>query len=105
MIVSKNNYVKEKHILIRALENNNITLAEYDKKITILEDKIRNNIIEKLKENDKLIKDIKNIKKNIQYDGDLKRAIAKLFINFLEPYLTKDEIKGCFRQGYKLMRG
>jgi len=106
MEIQKNNKpLERKHILIRALSNKNITQEAYDKEISTLETEIQKNLAEVLAANDILIRsEIVQVKKLIHTDGNMKRGIAKTLITFLEEYFTADEIRGIFRQGYKLQR-
>ena len=106
MIVKKNSEALErKAFLIKSLENENITKKEYDAEIAILDPFIKKNLEEALaKCNAELKSKINNVKESVREDGPLKRSVANILINFLEDHFIDDEIKGIFRQGYKIMR-
>ena len=97
--------IQRKQFLMRALSNRNIEESEYKKEIAKLEPLIQANLDKRLKaEYAKLKEESNTIKKTIISDGDYKRAIARMLIQFLKEDLTIDEIKGVMRQGYKITR-
>jgi len=87
------NLNKRRQFLIVALENGNIEQAQYDKEMPILERQIQENLSVRIKENSKLINEIKKVKKTVLTDGDLKRNIATILINYLEEYILKNLAK------------
>lgn len=94
-----------KRFLIAALANKNITQQQYNSEMPEIERKMEQNVRELIrKEEEKLKSDIKKAKEVITDDGDFKRSIAKLIIYYLKDELTESDIKGVFRQGYKIMR-
>ena len=97
--------MERKHFLMRALDKKTITQEQYDKEINILNNKIQENLFRVIKEKEQDLKsEIVQVKKVVTTDGNLKRSIANILIKFLEKDFNNDEIKGIFRQGYKLMR-
>lgn len=97
--------ISKKHFLMRQLNNHNITEAEYNEKIQPLEDEIALNLKVALDQaTEELRASMANIKATTFGDGDLKRKIARLMIDFLKNDFTAREIKGIMRQGYKMMR-
>jgi hypothetical protein len=95
-----------RHLLIRGLQNGNISQEKYDEEIPELERKIKENLAKRLAQlADELKDDLKRVKKEINTDGDLKRAVAKILKQFLQTEFSDDDIRGIFRQGYKMMRG
>jgi len=112
MLNKKNEYKKigkiqeEKHFLIRKIANKNSTDITADKeRIAECEAEVANAVKEVLAEEYASLKDeAKHIKKTISSDGDMKRQIALSLISILEPVLTSSDLKGVFRQGYKIMR-
>ncbi len=107
MELKKNTEIlKEKHFLMRALEHKNITQEEYDKRIQGMEKRLIQNVQELLAEEyAKLHEATIQVKKTVYTDGDFKRGVARVLIEFLKPNFTKDEIRGVMRQGYRIMRG
>jgi hypothetical protein len=107
MEVKKNDkLIERKHFLIRAWNNGNIEPSQYYKEIAEIEDKIKDNLIEAMgKCKEEMISDIEQAKKDIKSDGNFKRTIASFIIKILKEQITDSEIKGVFRQGYKIMRG
>jgi len=107
MINHKNTkLLQRKMFLIRALENKNITQAQYDAEVPDIEKQVAINTDEFLKEHYANLKDTTvEIKRTIISDGNFKRSIAKMLIKFLEEnQLPGDDIKGVMRQGYKICR-
>ena len=106
MQVEKNNQVMDKkHFLMRQLFNHIITEEQYNKDIEPLEKEIAENLKEALIEVKTEIKsEIETIKETVFNDGNFKRSIASIIIKLLEKDLTDAELKGVFRQGYKIMR-
>jgi hypothetical protein len=98
--------IKQKHLLIRQLENKLISEEEGEQQLKVLDKEINSNVIKALRESEKEIKSaVVIIKKENLEDGNLKRKIARVLIDLLESANLNDkEIKGAFRQGYKLMR-
>ena len=107
MIIKKNTkLIARKQHLLRALNTHNISEADYNKEMPELEKQIAINLKEALEEAYSDIREnINVVKKTISDDGDFKRCIAKIIISFLEDNLSKEEVKGVMRQGYKIMRG
>lgn len=101
-----NPLVKRKNFLLRGLYNNNIENVNSAKnEIRELEIQIQTKIKSVLKENEENLKtQSKTIQKTVFEDGNMKRAIARMLINILENELEASDLKGVFRQGYKLMR-
>ena len=82
------------------------SLSKNKEELGRIERIMRKIITNKLQENkEQMIEDAKNIKKNSTFDGDVKRSVARMLIAFMRNMLTDQEIKGVFRQGYKIMRG
>jgi len=106
VIVTKNKKPMERrYFLLRGLRKGNITQEQYDKEMPALEATIAVNLAEKLEESKKQMQaDLEVVKKTIPDDGNMKRACGKILIKFLKEHFTDKEIKGIFRQGYKLMR-
>lgn len=96
--------MKRRILLIRGLSSRNVSQEEYDKEMVILDPIIKKQTADNLKEAYELRGQVKEEIRTSQYDGNLKRAIADLLYQFLEESLSDEEIKGVFRQGYKLMR-
>ena len=106
MILHKNHdAIDRKHFLLRAVSAKNMSQSEADEELKILEPYIQKNLAEQLvKEEAYLRSEIGKVKQIVIQDGDMKRAIAKMLIKFLEPDFSSEEIKGIMRQGYKLQR-
>jgi hypothetical protein len=98
--------LKRKHFLLRALAYKNVENVNAAKiEIAELEEQIRKNTRQILIDNEKkLVEDLSTIKVEVREDGCMKREIANLIIDILEPHLEKSTLKGVFRQGYKIMR-
>lgn len=95
-----------RQLLIRGLQAGNISQEKYDAEIPELERQIKENLAKRLAQLDAELKDeLKKVKKEINTDGDLKRAVAKILKQFLQTEFNDDDIRGIFRQGYKMMRG
>jgi len=105
MVVTINKKLNERrHFLFKAKAHKNISQEQFDKEMTELDKQVRINLQNELTSlNEKLHDQVLVAKKEIS-DGNLKRAAARIMIRYLESYFTEDEIKGIFRQGYKLMR-
>lgn len=73
-------------------------IKENDVKARKMTREFMDNFYEELKQK------VPEIKKEVKFDGDLKREIARLIIRALEPAMSVEELKGVFRQGYKIMR-
>lgn len=98
-----------RYFLERAIHNKNYDsdeqLAEYKAEIEELSKEAKKLTREYLDNFYKELKEqVPEKKKTIIYDGDMKREIAKLIIRALEPCMDVTELKGMFRQGYKIMR-
>jgi len=106
MEVTKNKPLLErKFFLMRSMANDNTSEAAGQKEIDEINIKLQVNIEEALKENlPKLQADIKVLKKEQVLDGNFKRAMANYIIKLFENEFSSDELKGVFRQGYKIMR-
>ena len=102
------NYIKEveeKHFLMRQLQNHYITEEEYNEKVKPLNLIIQTITLQRLEEaRAKIIPEIQEVKKTIKYDGEMKRGVGKILIDFLKEDFTNEELKGIFRQSYKIMR-
>ena len=101
-----NQWHERKQFLLRGIYNNNIEekfIAEAE--IEELEKKIKAKLRETLDEQyDELRATVKVIKREVNTDGEMKRGIAGAIIKILEDLLPASELKGVFRQGYKIMR-
>jgi len=106
MIVKSNaEAMDRKHFIMRALDCKNMSQSDYDEEMKLLEPFIERNLAKALVECKKQLKtDIHQIKQIVVHDGDLKRSIAKMLMEFLKEDFTDDEVKGIFRQGYRIMR-
>ena len=106
MEIKKNHkFLEKKHLLMRQLNNEFITQKKYDEEIKTIEAEIQKNIAEVLNESrENLIIEMKNFKTQVKTDGDMKRGVANIIIKLLEKDFTIDELRGIFRQGYKIMR-
>lgn len=97
--------LERKQFLMRALDRGNITQEKYDAEVNELNIFIQKNVAEVLKANQvKLRSEIHQIKTITSEDGNMKRGVANTIIKFLEEYFTAEEIRGIFRQGYKIQR-
>ena len=95
----------KKQFLMRQLYTKHITEAEYEERVAPLEQEIMVNQRDYMnKEMTKLMEQMSLEKKTTFGDGDLKRKMARLLIEFLKEDFTSKELKGIFRQGYKIMR-
>ena len=104
-VESDNKELKRRAFLLVALENKNVSQEQFDKEMPALEIAIKENLLKKLAEcKENMDTEIVQIKKTVFSDGDLKRAVARTLIKFLEPSFANHEIRGIMRQGYKLMR-
>jgi hypothetical protein len=99
--------IKEKHLLIRQLNNKYISQEEYASKVFDLDAKIKSNTLQSLKDSEDLLKEkVIEVKVENLEDGNMKRKIASIMIDILKmSNLDNDTIKGICRQGYKIMRG
>ena len=98
--------MERKHFLMRALNHKNITQEQYDKEMPALEKHIALNIAKRLKTYaEQLRTEVHTVKQTISSDGNMKRSIAAIIIKFLRDDFNDAELKGIFRQGYKIMRG
>ena len=106
MIVTKNlEAMDRKHTLMRAVNNGNVSREQYDEEMALLEPFIKRNLAAALLKCETELKSEINVtKRTISLDGDFKRTIARMLIKFLSTDLTQDEIRGIFRQGYKIQR-
>ena len=96
---------ERKLFLIRGLDRKNVSQVQYDKEMPELERKIFANLQAFLAESQKeLAAKLLETKKVVHEDGQFKRSIAKMLIDFLDGNIPNKEIKGVFRQGYKMMR-
>ena len=105
-IIQENTKLNERRFfLMRGLRQNNITQVEYDREMPELEKQIRENLAKRLIVESEILKsEIYQLKQTISTDGDLKRAVARMLINFLKKDFQDTEVKGIFRQGYKILR-
>ena len=105
MEVTKNRELLErKHFIFRAMEHGNMDKTEGEKEILKLDRQINDNLQEQLSlNNTELVEELKAPKKEVM-DGDVKRGAARVLIRLLENFYSNQEIKGIFRQGYKIMR-
>jgi len=110
MTLVKNNkkLLDRKHFLLRALDKSDISTQlknQYEAELKNIQEQAFLNLQTALKtEKDRIITKVQEAKKVIKSDGDFKRALARILISYLEQELTKTEMKGVFRQGYKIMR-
>ncbi len=98
--------LERKHFIMRGIESKNVAnIAEAKREIAEIEDKIAANTKQFLADNNKkLIEESLHVKTTVVTDGNMKRAIATVIINLLEEHLNPADLKGVFRQGYKIMR-
>ncbi len=105
-VIKNRKLIERRNFLERAMNNNNIDPQDYYIEIKDIEEKISENLIEALQQcKENMVTEIETAKKEIKSDGDFKRTIANALINILSSQLENAEIKGIFRQGYKIMRG
>jgi len=97
------NETMQKNIQVKEIKEQ---LRIYDDEMQIIQKKKYQNLKAALEQAQQDIKkEIVEVKAERVYDGDLKRDIAKIFIAIMrQNNMTNQEIKGCFRQGYKIMR-
>ena len=108
-----NNLIQRSIFLLVGIEHKNVDPLNrneygmtFQKELDMIEERRRLVTEEILRRKyETLKKEIIIVKKTVKLDGDLKRAIAKYLINMFEDLLSEDELKGVFRQGYKIMRG
>jgi len=94
-----------KHFLMRAVECKNKTHSEVEEEIAAIDKQVAINLKEALQiESDRLKTEVATLKVEIKTDGDFKRGVAYAIIKILESEMPKEELKGVFRQGYKIMR-
>ena len=97
---------KRKHFLYTALSNGNLSQYAFEVEMKVSEPKIKYLTKKKLEEHYETIRsEVKVIKQEVFSDGNFKRSVAKVIINMLQDLLSDAELKGMFRQGYKVMRG
>ena len=97
--------MSKKQFLMRQLYNHNITEKEYEERVAPLEQEIAINLKKALDTAyEELQKSMADVKNTTFGDGDIKRKVARLIIDFLKNDFTPREIKGVMRQGYKIMR-
>ncbi len=97
--------IAKKHFLMRQLNNHIITEAEYETKVAPLEEEIERSLNRRLEQEiTKLRESLKDVKTTTFSDGDIKKKVARILIDFLRPDFTIKEIKGIHRQAYKIMR-
>ena len=101
-----NQWSERRHFLIKAIEFHNAPdEAAAREELLALEIKIRDKTRDILDAHyDKIREEAKIIKREVKTDGEMKRAIAGALIHILEDILEPSDLKGVFRQGYKLMR-
>lgn len=98
--------VQRKQFIYRAYSYKNMSKYDFDKEIAEIEPRIRQLTREYLdSKHNELKQELQTFKSVITEDGPYKREIAKSLIKLLSPILSEEELKGVFRQGYKLMRG
>jgi len=97
---------ERKHFLLRAINFKTKTKEECAEELAQLDKEINIAVAKRLADMRVKLKDeVEQIKSQPFSDGDLKRAVAKLMLKFLDPFFTNEELKGICRQGYKIMRG
>jgi len=101
-----NQLVERKQWIYRANAHGNMPTHKMDRELAYIEPKIRELTQAILREKHiEMQEQAEHIKKTVYLDGDMKRSIAREIIKILEPVLSEKELKGMFRQGYKIMRG
>jgi len=107
MEIKENSKLQDRrHFLLRAISSGYKTKEECQDELDSLEKEIQVNVVKVLQEcKENMITEVETMKKEIQYDGNFKRGVANYIIKILNESLTNDELKGVFRQGYKIMRG
>lgn len=108
MEVKKNKpLIERKFFLMRSIATGNCESEEVaNKEIDQLNVQIQENLEEFMKENmPKVQEEVKAIRKEQVLDGNFKRAMANYIITLFGSNFSSDEMKGIFRQGYKIMRG
>jgi len=106
VVTENKQLIARRHFLIRALANRNISKTAYDEEMPGLDAQIMKNLTARLEKSAEAMRiDLAKVKEITVSDGDLKRGVAKLLIEFLRKDFDEDEIKGVFRQGYKALRG
>lgn len=105
-VIKNRPLLERKQFLMRAVYNDNMPEADANKEIAELDAQILENLEEAIREQEEANQqELKSIQKVQIKDGDLKRSVANLLIKFLQDSFSDDEIKGIFRQGYKIQRG
>ena len=98
--------VQRKQWCMRSNAHGNMDKWQMDKELAYIEPEVRRLTQIRLREEtEKLRSKIETTKKTIFQDGDMKRAIARELIKILAPSLSEKEMKGVFRQAYKILRG
>ncbi len=105
-MVKNNKLIERKQFLMRSIYNKNCeNVIAAKAEIKQLDESIKINTKELLlKAAERLKSDTINIKKTIPTDGNMKRAVAQVIISILEEEMSVADLKGVFRQGYKIMR-
>lgn len=97
--------IDRKQLLLRQIDNGYIEKDVANKEIAEINERIAS-VTQRIlaEESEKLKTQIKEGTKKVFTDGDFKRTVARILIDFLERMYDKNEVKGIMRQGYKLMR-
>jgi acyl-CoA thioesterase len=106
ILIENKNLMERKHFLIRAVANGNADEKESEKEIQELEKQIQINMAEALNsEYAKRSQEVQEVKIKAKTDGEMKRNVAQYFLEFMRDNgFDNSEIKGVFRQGYKISR-
>jgi len=105
-LIENTKLMERKHFLIRSIANGNTDEKEGEKEIAELEKQIQINLAETLNaEYAKRSEEVQEVKIKARTDGEMKRNVAQYFLEFMRDNgFDNSEIKGVFRQGYKISR-
>ena len=104
--IENKNLLERKHFLIRAVANGHADEKASENEIKELDRQIQQNMVDILNnEFEKRSQDVQDTKIKAKTDGEMKRNVALYFLKFMQDNgFANDEIKGVFRQGYKISR-
>ena len=97
--------MERRYFLLRGLRAGNISEEQAAAEMPDLKAEIAKNLAEALAEcEEQMLADLQDVKKTVVDDGNFKRGCGRVLIKFLSEHFTDAELKGIFRQSYKLMR-